>query len=182
MVWFGLVWCFALFGRAIPGSQVTRPTRLVTLTCERPLHAHRPKAGAPYPPTWLTAPPPISGGLSGPPTQAAEAQSRCPTHPACCMGPEAATHASRTSHSRRPTHTVEAGIRSSRTEKTARRSSFQRAVIVRGSVTVGRSPSIRRGFVHSVRWRGHRRHGIGPFIHAHQGQSGVEGWGRESLG
>ena len=34
--WIGLDWSFALFRRAIPGSQATQPTRLVTLTCERP--------------------------------------------------------------------------------------------------------------------------------------------------
>ena len=66
-----------------PGcTQVTRPTGPVTVTCERPLHAQGPKAGAPYPPTWLTTLPRIRRGLSGPPTHAAGAQSRCPTNPA----------------------------------------------------------------------------------------------------
>ena len=35
--WIGLEWSFALFRGAILGSQATQPTRLVTLTCERPL-------------------------------------------------------------------------------------------------------------------------------------------------
>ena len=86
--WIGLDWCFAIFGRAIPGSQVTWPTRPVTLTCERPLHAQGPEAGVPYPP---------SRGPSGPPTHAAEAQSRCPTHPTGAR-------------SRCPTHSAEATI------------------------------------------------------------------------
>ena len=37
--WIGLDWGFALFGRTIPGSQATKPTWLVTLTCEGPQHA-----------------------------------------------------------------------------------------------------------------------------------------------
>ena len=45
--WIGLDWCFALFGRAIRGSQVARPTGPVTLTCERPLNARGPKVGVP---------------------------------------------------------------------------------------------------------------------------------------
>ena len=40
--WIGLDWCFALFGRAIPGSQVTRPIGPMTQTCERPLHVQGP--------------------------------------------------------------------------------------------------------------------------------------------
>ena len=47
----GLDWCFVLFGRAIPGSQVTRPTRPVTLTRQRPVYARGPKGGVPYSPT-----------------------------------------------------------------------------------------------------------------------------------
>ena len=40
--WIGLDLELSLFGRAIPWSQATQPTRLVTLTCERPLYARRP--------------------------------------------------------------------------------------------------------------------------------------------
>ena len=65
--WIGLDWCFALYGRAIPGSQVPRPTGPVTFACERPLHAQGPEAGIPYPP---------SRGPSRPPTHTAEALSR----------------------------------------------------------------------------------------------------------
>ena len=47
MNWGGFHLCFALLKRIILGPQVTRPTRPVTLTCERPAYAQWHKSRCP---------------------------------------------------------------------------------------------------------------------------------------
>ena len=74
--WIGLDWCFALFGRAIPGSQVTQSTGPVTLTCEQPLYARGAEAGVPRLPTGRSPLPQTCKGHNGPPTYALLALSR----------------------------------------------------------------------------------------------------------
>ena len=79
--WIGLKWTFALFGRAIPESQATQPTRLVTLTCKRPQHAQGPCISVPQPhPSLPEGPESVPHTRTTCSSTAAGAQSRYPTH------------------------------------------------------------------------------------------------------
>ena len=86
--WIGLDWSFALFRRAIPGSQVTQPTRLVTDMRTSPTRPGTHQSQCPTT-TSITA----TGALN-----------RCPTHTPCArrlpQGPKPVPHSHYNNHCR----------------------------------------------------------------------------------